>query len=95
MNPETSVLPWEILLNNAAWFIDDLPDGGKRVKLVPLAVAMTPQGTQQVPVGTAVTIVFGEDGWERFQRDIAAGEKSKVIVAQPGNGLNGNGGQPH
>lgn len=95
MSPDqTPILPMETVLNNAAWFIDDLPDGGKLLKLVPLAVAMTPQGPQQVPIGTAVSIAFNPDGWDRFQRDVAAGKKSPVVIAS-GLAGNGNGGSPN
>ncbi|HET6917176.1 MAG TPA: hypothetical protein VFH56_13875 [Acidimicrobiales bacterium] len=75
------VLPWELSLKNAAWFIDDR-DGVKVLKLVPLAV--TPQG--MVPTGMAVEVQFDGPAWEKFSSDVAAGEKhlSKVIVPEPG-----------
>lgn len=75
------LLPWEISLKNAAWFIEDR-DGGKVLKLVPLTV--TPQG--MVPTGMAVEVAFDENSWEKFSADVAAGEKRlpKVIVPQPG-----------
>jgi hypothetical protein len=80
------VLAWETILNNAGWFLDDLPEGGKLLKFVP--VQPTPQGN--MPMAPAFAIVFSEDGWERFQRDIAAGRNSPIVLP----GVNGNGGAP-
>lgn len=79
------VLPWEISLKNAAWFIED-NDGAKTLKLVPLAV--TEQG--MVPTGMAVEIVFDANIWEKFAADVAAGEKhlSKVVMPGPNGHLN-------
>lgn len=79
---EIPVLPWEINLRNAAWFIHDREPDGKVLKFVPLAV--TPQG--MVPTGMAVEIQFDSAAWEKFAADAQTGEKqlSKVIVPQPG-----------
>lgn len=82
------VLPWEQVLNNAGWFVGDLPDGGKVLKFVP--IQPTPQGN--LPMAPAFAIVFAADGWERFQRDIAAGRNSPVVL--PTMTRNGNGGAP-
>jgi hypothetical protein len=79
---ETPVMPWEISLKNASWFIADHPDGGKVLKLVP--IAPSPQG--MVPLGVAVEVVFNKDGWEKFRADVQAGARgvSKVVIPQPG-----------
>lgn len=78
---EIPILPWEISLKNATWFLEDR-DGAKVLKLVPLT--LSPQGL--VPTGMAVEIVFDGQAWEKFASDVSAGEKrpSKVIVPEPG-----------
>jgi hypothetical protein len=80
---EAPVLPWEISLKNAGWFITDQPGGGKQLKLVP--IAGSPQGP--VPVGVAVEVCFSAEAWEKFKGDVEQGERglSKVIVPQPGS----------
>lgn len=82
MDSNVPVMPWEISLKNAGWFITDLPDGGKQLKLLPLAAS--PQGS--VPLGVAVEVVFDKNGWDKFCSDVNLGERlpSKVIVPQPG-----------
>jgi hypothetical protein len=83
---EVPLMPWEISLKNAGWFIEDLPDERKRLKFVPLAT--TPQGN--APLGVAVEVVFDKTGWDRFCGDVNLGERlpSKVIV--PPAGTNGH-----
>lgn len=80
-NKDVPVMPWEISLKNAGWFITDTPTG-KLLKFVPLT--LTAQG--QMPIGTAVEIHFDHTGWDRFSADVAAGERgvSKVVIPQPG-----------
>jgi len=80
--PEVPVTPWEISLKNCAWFISDIPDGGKQLKLIP--VQATPQG--MMPLAPAIEVVFNQEGWERFQRDVETGTRgvSKVVLPQPG-----------
>jgi hypothetical protein len=87
MNPDYPTLPLEQRVTDCAWFIAETEDGGKLLKLVPLAGTMTPQGAMKVPIGTAIELVFNEKGWENFQRDIGRGEKSKVVLA---GGVNGH-----
>jgi hypothetical protein len=79
---EAPVMPWEISLKNAGWFIEDTPEGGKRLKFLPLA--QTPHGN--APLGVAVEVVFDKNGWDKFCGDVTLGERlpSKVIVPQPG-----------
>ena len=72
------VLPWEVSLRNAGWFLEASEAGGMVLKLVPLQPL--PDGSQ-VPVGMAVEVAFSADGWERFRRDVAAGERSQIVVA--------------
>jgi hypothetical protein len=80
---EAPVMPWEISLKNATWFIDDLPDGAKQLKLMPL----TPLGDgRQAPVGFAIEVQFPAQVWAAFAADVTAGKKlpSKVVIPQPG-----------
>lgn len=79
---DVPVLPWEINLRSVAWFITDDADGGKLLKLVP--IAPTPQG--MAPTGMAIEIHFDPAGWDKFMGDVSLGERhiSKVVVPQPG-----------
>jgi hypothetical protein len=70
------VTPWEISLKSAGWWFQRMPGGAMLLKFVP--VTQDGQGgTALMP--PAVEVMFGADGWQTFQEEVAAGEKKPQI----------------
>lgn len=70
MQVTAPVLPWELALRSAGWFFQKYPDGRIALKFIP--TTQSPQGPALMP--PAVEVIFDEDGWRRFQEDVAASE---------------------
>lgn len=63
------VFPYEIVLNNASYWLQSLPDGSMILKFAPSQVI---PGRGSAPFPPGIAIVFHPDGWAHFKERAAA-----------------------
>lgn len=70
--PAAPRVPWTIELASCVAHFTPLPNGGMVVHLTPFEAVPTQQGVARRAVSPRVDVPFGPEGWESFQRLVAA-----------------------